>query len=345
MSDMALEHAPVIEARKLHKHYSVQRSLLGGRQTVHAVDGIDLAVSPQRTLAIVGESGCGKTTTSKVLLGIEEPTAGQVLFHGQDIDGLSGDGWLAFRRGVQAVFQDPWSSLNPRRRVAEIIGEPMLVVDRLRGAQLTDRVHELMESVGLNPSLSRSFPHEFSGGMRQRVAVARALALHPQIVILDEPVSALDVSVRAQVMNLLKDLQAQFGIAYVLISHDLATVRFLSDSVAVMYLGKVMEHGSARKVFSAPAHPYTKALVSAAIPEEPGAARERIVLEGDVPSPTRPPPGCRFHTRCWLYQRLRQPEQCRSTPPPLDPIANDHRAACHFSDHALASVDLGMRAR
>jgi oligopeptide/dipeptide ABC transporter ATP-binding protein len=295
------------------------------RRYLRAVDGISFDVRAGETMSLVGESGCGKTTTAKLILLLEGPTAGRVTFRDRDITTLDGPALSAYRASVQAVFQDPWSSLNPRLRGGTIVAEPLVINQGLRGPELRDRVRELLLAVGLEPRVASYFPHELSGGMRQRLAVARALGLGPSLVVLDEPVSALDVSVRAQIMNLLKDLQARLGMAYLLIAHNLATVRYLSHRIAVMYVGKIVETGTAEEVFAHPLHPYTQALISAAEAMRPGEGREQIILGGDVPSPADPPSGCRFHPRCpFAFDR------CPREEPELRELAPGHRAACHL---------------
>jgi oligopeptide/dipeptide ABC transporter ATP-binding protein len=292
---------------------------------VRAVDGVSFDIGRHETVSVVGESGCGKTTMAKLILQLEEPTAGRILFEGEDVRDLKGQERRRYRASVQAVFQDPWSSLNPRMRAGAIVAEPLVLNLRLTKAERDERVAQLLLAVGLDPAAAESFPHEFSGGMRQRVAVARALALRPSLIVLDEPVSALDVSIRAQIMNLLKDLQAQFGMAYLLIAHDLATVRYLSHRVVVMYLGQIVETAPAEQLFTEPLHPYTRALVSAAVRTRPGEKQEQILLEGEPPSPTNPPAGCRFHPRCpFAFDR------CRQEAPVLRQLGLAHEAACHL---------------
>ena len=295
------------------------------RPEIRAVDGISLEVGPTETLSLVGESGCGKTTTARLILLLEHPTGGRITFRGRDLAALDSDGLRAYRASVQAVFQDPWSSLNPRLRGGAIVGEPLVVNQRLRGPALRDRVRELLVAVGLDPAVESYFPHELSGGMRQRLAVARAVGLGPSLVVLDEPVSALDVSVRAQIMNLLKDLQTRLGMSYLLIAHNLATVRYLSHRLAVMYVGKIVETGTAEEMFTRPLHPYTRALISAAEAMQPGDAREQIILTGDVPSPAAPPSGCRFHPRCPVAF-----DRCPAEEPELRDMGGGHRVACHL---------------
>jgi len=315
----------LLEARGLTKHFAVGRGLLGrGGGVVRAVDDIAFAIEPGRTLGVVGESGCGKTTTAKLVLRLEKPTAGQILFENQNVAGLEGDGLLLYRKSVQAVFQDPFASLNPRMRVDAIISEPLITHERLDAGAVAARVAGLLDVVGL-PARSRDlFPHEFSGGQRQRIAIARALSLSPRLIVLDEPVSALDVSIRAQILNLLRDLQRELGLAYLFIAHDLAAVAHMSHVIAVMYLGRIVEIGDAAQVVSAPRHPYTQALFAAALPAHPDERREEVVLAGEVPSPLNPPAGCRFHPRCPKVM-----SHCSQEEPKLKP-AGGRQAACHL---------------
>ncbi|MDQ7784241.1 MAG: dipeptide ABC transporter ATP-binding protein [Desulfomonilaceae bacterium] len=309
----------------LVKYFPVQKGFLRREDAqIHAVDGVDLRIFRNETLGLVGESGCGKSTLARLILRLEEPTSGSVHFEGADVAALNSRRMKQVRRKMQVIFQDPYSSLNPRRTVGSIIMEPLVIHRIGTRRQRIEKVAALMQEVGLRPEYSDRYPHEFSGGQRQRVGIARALALNPSLIIADEPVSALDVSIRSQVLNLLEDLQERYGLTYLFVSHDLSVVEHIADRVAVMYLGKIVEIGSRNDIYNNTLHPYTEALLSAVPVPDPAAERNRIILEGDVPSPMSPPPGCRFHPRCWLRIPI-----CREIVPPLHDVGGGHAAACH----------------
>jgi oligopeptide/dipeptide ABC transporter ATP-binding protein len=320
-------NAVLLEATDLVKYYPIRGGiLLKEVASVKAVDGVSLSIRRGETLGLVGESGCGKTTFGRNILRLEEPTAGSVFFDGQDILAFNPLQMRSLRRKMQIIFQDPFSSLNPRKTISQIIGEPLLVHGTKSRTEREARVEQLLNVVGLRPEHMRRYPHMFSGGQRQRIGVARALALNPELVVCDEAVSALDVSIQAQVLNLLKDLQQDFGLTYLFISHDLHVVEHVSDRVAVMYLGKLVELAAGNNLYSRPLHPYTQALLSASPMPDPGLERKRIILSGDVPSPIHPPPGCRFHTRCPYVRDI-----CSSSEPQLREIEPGHPVACHFA--------------
>ena len=316
---------PLLEARAVTKHFPVKGGGVIRREVaqVQAVDAVSFEVRPGETLGLVGESGCGKSTLGRCIVRLHELTGGQIIFEGRDISRLNRRALRPLRRQMQMVFQDPYASLNPRKRVGQLIADPLIIHGEGRG-DAKRRVQELMEVVGLAPEHYNRYPHEFSGGQRQRIGVARALALNPRLIVADEPVSALDVSIQAQVVNLLDDLQDEFSLTYVFIAHDLGVIRHVSDRIAVMYLGKIVELSPAEELYTRPIHPYTEALLSAVPIPDPDAQRERIVLEGDVPSPISPPTGCRFHPRCRYATEI-----CSVEEPPLVSHGGEHLAACH----------------
>ena len=317
---------PLVSAEGLVKHFPLPPRPFAEQRIVHAVDGVDFAIAPGETFGLVGESGCGKTTSGKLLLYLEPLTAGHLSVAGHTLSALPAGTERAFRRDVQAVFQDPYGALNPRHRVLDVVGEPLTVQHGVRGAALREQVEELLRTVGLPARAVDQYPHEFSGGMRQRLAIARAISVNPKFLVLDEPVSALDVSIRAQVLNLLCDLQQRFGLTYLFIAHDLAVVEFMSDRVGVMYLGRMVELADAASLYRRPLHPYTRALLRAAAATDlPRGGRQTVSVEGEVPSPINPPSGCRFRTRCPFAQ-----PRCTAEVPALAPVEDGHHVACHF---------------
>jgi oligopeptide/dipeptide ABC transporter ATP-binding protein len=332
--------APLLEVGDLKKHYPVRKGLFSHTiGNVLAVDGISFTIEAGETLGLVGESGCGKSTAGKAILKLIDPTSGTVKVRGKRIDQLSRAEMRPYRRELQVVFQDPYSSLNPRMNVGDIVGEPLRNYAIASGADLERRVAQLFEKVGLRGEAMQRYPHEFSGGQRQRIGIARALALNPSLIVCDEPVSALDVSVQAQVINLLMDLQSEFGLSYLFVAHDLAVVEHISHRIAVMYLGKIVELTDKKSLFANPLHPYTEALLSAVPLPDPEAKRDRIILKGDVPSPINPPSGCRFHTRCPYVM-----ERCRVEEPAIREVRPRHQVACHLreTDAAIATPTAGL---
>ncbi|WP_020525684.1 ABC transporter ATP-binding protein [Catelliglobosispora koreensis] len=327
----AAQGEPLLKVENLIKHFPVRGGMFGSKQHVRAVDGVSFEVRPGETLGLVGESGCGKSTTGRMLVRLLEPTSGKITFEGQDITHARRGQLQRLRSDMQIIFQDPYSSLNPRHTVGTIVGMPLKVNNINPPGGVKKRVQELLELVGLNPEHYNRFPHEFSGGQRQRIGIARSLALRPKIIVADEPVSALDVSIQAQVINLLRDLQRDLNLAFVFIAHDLAVVRHFSQRVAVMYLGKIVEIGPREQIYNRPAHPYTKALLSA-VPDATrlGESVGRIRLQGDVPTPINPPSGCRFRTRCWKAQDI-----CATQEPALSVKETGSLAACHFPENAV----------
>jgi oligopeptide/dipeptide ABC transporter ATP-binding protein len=326
----------LLEVKNLVKHFPVRGGVFSRVHShVRAVDGISFDLEPRETLGVVGESGCGKSTAGRAILRLIEPTSGEVFFEGTDIVKLDRESMRKLRREMQIIFQDPYASLNPRMTVGSIVGEPLSIHKIARGKERDEKVAQILQRVGLRPEHMRRYPHEFSGGQRQRIGIARALALNPKLIIADEPVSALDVSIQAQVINLLEDLQQEFGIAYVIISHDLSVVQHICDRIAVMYLGEIVEVAEADELVMSARHPYSEALLSAVPVPDPHAKenKERIILRGDVPSPVNPPSGCRFHTRCPYKE-----DKCTTDAPPLFEISSGHFTACHFAEKIFSTA-------
>ena len=337
------EAAPLIRVEDLKVWFPITHGLILERHVgdVRAVDGISFELRKGETLGLVGESGCGKSTTGRALIRLYRPTAGRIMFEDVDLASLEGAALRRMRRRMQMIFQDPYASLNPRMNVATIVGEPLDIHRIGSPDERRERVRNLLATVGLNPDFAVRYPHEFSGGQRQRIGVARALAVDPDLIVADEPISALDVSIQAQIINLLERLQGQLGLTLLFIAHDLSVVRHISDRIAVMYLGRIVEVAPSRLLNDRPLHPYTVALLSAVPIPDPGVERRRrrIILRGDVPSPINPPSGCRFHTRCWLRERLGNPDVCADEDPPLRELETGHTVACHFAEDVADSAE------
>jgi oligopeptide/dipeptide ABC transporter ATP-binding protein len=333
--------APLLQVQGLKKHFPIYGGILRkevGR--VFAVDGVDFDVRKGEIFSLVGESGCGKTTLGRTVLQLTTPTAGKVIFDGTDITGWSSSAMRGYRKRMQIIFQDPFGSLNPRMPVSDIIGEGLIAQGVKDGKVRTQKIERSLEDVGLRKSYTRRYPHEFSGGQRQRIGIARALALEPEFIVCDEPVSALDVSIQSQILNLLLDLRSQYDLTYLFISHNLSVVEYFSDRVGVMYLGQIQELATVDQLYRGARHPYTVALLSAIPRADPRVRRRRLVLKGDLPSPAAPPDGCRFHTRCWLREQLGDPEQCTTVDPPLRELGEGHMVKCHYAEQVTSEVAL-----
>ena len=341
--DATAPGAPLLSVRDLKMWFPITSGIILERHVgdVRAVDGVSFDINRGETLGLVGESGCGKSTTGRAILRLYKPTSGSVVFDGVELTTLGGDRLRRMRRRMQMIFQDPYASLNPRMTVGGIVGEPLSIHGIGSRREQRERVAELLDVVGLNPNFLNRYPHEFSGGQRQRIGVARALAVNPDLIVADEPVSALDVSIQAQIINLLEKLQDEFHLTYLFIAHDLSVVRHVSDWIAVMYLGGIVELVRSRELYERPLHPYSVALLSAVPIPDPviEGRRRRIILSGDVPSPANPPSGCRFHTRCWLRERLGNPERCVAEQPALQVLDGDHQVACHFAGDVDGSAE------
>ena len=317
-----------IEVNDLKMHFMLKSGLFSKPKVLKAVDGVTFSIEKGRTMGLVGESGCGKTTVGRTILKLYQATAGRILYQGTDITGLSDSQMVPYRKKMQMIFQDPYTSLDPRKNIGDIIAEPIWAMKLHTGKDKNDRVRELIEMVGLKPDHINRYPHEFSGGQRQRIGIARALAAEPEFIVCDEPISALDVSIQAQILNLLQELQSTMGLTYLFISHDLSVVRHISNRILVMYLGQMVEICDSRELFRNPVHPYTKALLSAVPIAKYGYKRERILLEGDVPSPINPKPGCKFANRCLMAQDI-----CRREEPPVYTVSPGHQVCCHMAEH------------
>jgi oligopeptide/dipeptide ABC transporter ATP-binding protein len=334
---------PLLRVEDLKVYFPIRSGIIINRHVgdIQAVDGISFTMRRGETLGLVGESGCGKSTTGRAVIRLYDPTAGRIIFDGTDVATLRGRDLTMMRRRMQMIFQDPYSSLDPRQTAGGTVSEPLEIHGVGNSGERGERVRELLSIVGLNPDYADRYPHEFSGGQRQRIGVARALSLNPDLIVADEPISALDVSIQAQIINLLERLQGEFNLTYLFIAHDLSVVRHISDRIAVMYLGRIVELASSKDVNKTPLHPYTVALLSAIPIPDPKveAKRKRIILRGDVPSPVNPPSGCRFHTRCWLRERLGNPERCVTEDPVLRPLETGHEVACHFAEDVPAAPE------